>query len=51
MFVNLLKNVKIPFNTNIDVSNINPNMNIDTEIEVLNQDFIVGTDSNIEDVN
>lgn len=43
-----VKNIKIPFNSNIDVSDINPNMNIDTQIEVLNQDFIVGTDGNIE---
>lgn len=43
-----VKNLKIPFNTNIEVPNTNQNMNIDTQIEVLKQDFIVGTDGYIE---
>lgn len=43
-----VKQTKLPFNFNVDVQDINSNMNIDTEIEVINQDFIVGTDGNIE---
>ncbi len=43
-----VKQVKLPFNFNIDVPNINSDMNIDTEIEIVNQDFIVGAEGNID---
>lgn len=43
-----VKQVKLPFNFNVDAQDINQNMNIDTKVEVINQDFIVGSDGAID---
>ncbi len=43
-----VKQVKLPFNFNVDAQDINQNINIDTKIEVINQDFIVGADGAID---
>ncbi len=43
-----VKQVKLPFNFNIDAQDINQNMNIDTKVEIINQDFIVGSDGAID---
>ncbi len=43
-----VKQMKLPFNFSIDSQEINQNMNIETNVEVVNRDFIVGTDGNIE---
>ncbi len=43
-----VKQMSLPLNFNIDVGNIKTGMNIDTDIEVINQDFIVGTDGNVD---
>lgn len=42
------KQMKLPFNFNVDSTSISQNMNIDTQIEVVNQDFVVGMDGQIE---
>ena len=43
-----VKQIRLPFNFNVDSAEISQNMNIDTQIEVRNQDFVVGTDGQIE---
>lgn len=43
-----VKQMRLPFNFNVDSQDISPNMNIDTELEVVNQDFVVGTDGLVE---
>lgn len=43
-----VKQIKIPFNFNVDSTEIIPNMDIDTCVEVLNQDFIIGIDGSID---
>lgn len=43
-----VKQMKLPFSFNVDSQEILPNMNIDTDIEVVNQDFVVGTDGAID---
>lgn len=42
------KEMKLPFEYSVEVPNVNISTNINTEIEVINQDFIVGTDGMIE---
>lgn len=42
------KEMKIPFDYEMQVANITMNTNISTEIEVTSQDFIVGADGTIE---
>lgn len=43
-----VKQMRLPFNFNVDSASISQNMNIDTQIEVVNQDFVVGMDGQIE---
>lgn len=43
-----VKEMKVPFEYNVEVTNIVANTNISTQIEVTSQDFIVGTDGMIE---
>lgn len=43
-----VKQMKLPFNFNVDIPNINVDMNINTEIEVTNQDFIINAGGEIE---
>lgn len=43
-----VKQSRLPFNFNVDSQEICPDMNIDTSIEVSNQDFVVGTDGTID---
>lgn len=43
-----VKQMKLPFNFNVDSQDICQDMNIDTDIEVLNQDFVVGADGTID---
>lgn len=43
-----VKQMKLPFNFNVDSSEINPNMDVETGIEVINQDFIIGADGNVD---
>lgn len=43
-----VKQMRLPFNFNVDSTSISQNMNIDTQIEVVNQDFVVGMDGQIE---
>ena len=43
-----VRQMKLPFNFNIDSQEICQDMNIDTEIEILNQDFVVGSDGTID---
>ncbi len=43
-----VKQIRLPFNFNVDSVDICPNMNIDTELEVINQDFVVGVDGSID---
>lgn len=43
-----VKQMKLPFNFNVDSRNINTDMDIDTEIEVVNQDFVITADGGIE---
>lgn len=43
-----IKEAKVPFEYNVEVAGITANTNINTEMEVTNQDFIVGTDGMIE---
>ncbi len=42
------KKYTMPFNFNIIADNINENTNIDTMIEIANQDIIIGNDGNVE---
>lgn len=42
------KQMRLPFNFNVDSVSISQNINIDTQIEVVNQDFVVGMDGQIE---
>lgn len=43
-----VKEMKVPFEYNVEVAGITANTNISTQIEVTSQDFIVGTDGMIE---
>lgn len=44
-----VRQMKLPFNFNVDSGEITGNnMNIETNVEVVNRDFIVGTDGNVE---
>lgn len=43
-----VKQIRIPFNFNVDSTEIIQNMDIDTSVEVLNQDFIIGIDGSID---
>ncbi len=43
-----VKQMRLPFNFNLDSAEISQNMSIDTEIEIINQDFVVGADGQIE---
>ena len=43
-----IKEMKLPFEYNVEVPNVTVSTNISTEIEVASQDFIVGTDGMIE---
>ena len=42
------KEMKVPFEYDMEVANVTVNTNISTEIEVINQNFIVGNDGMIE---
>ena len=43
-----VKQMRLPFNFNVDSAEISQNMNIETELEIVNQDFVVGSDGQIE---
>lgn len=43
-----VKQMRLPFNFNVDSVEISQNMNIETELEIVNQDFVVGSDGQIE---
>lgn len=43
-----IKQIKLPFNFNFDSQEIKNGMNIQTQIEVKNQDFIIGNDGYID---
>lgn len=43
-----VKQMRLPFNFNVDSVEISQNMSIETELEIVNQDFIVSQDGQIE---
>lgn len=43
-----VKQMKLPFEFNVDSNQILQDMNIDTQIEVMNQDFIINADGTVE---
>lgn len=43
-----VKEMKLPFNFNIESEGINSNVDVETGIEVINQDFIIGADGNVD---
>lgn len=43
-----VKEMRLPFEYNIDMTNVNMNTNISTEIEVINQNFVVVSDGLID---
>ena len=42
------KNTVIPFNFNVDFTGVNPDSNIETNVEIGLQDFVITTDGNID---
>jgi len=43
-----VKQMRLPFNFNVDLNDNSANMNINTELEVINQDFIVTSEGTID---
>ena len=43
-----VKQMRLPFNFNIDSVEISQSMNINTEVEIVNQDFVISQDGQIE---
>lgn len=43
-----VKQMRLPFNFNVDSAEISQNMSIETELEIINQDFVITSDGQIE---